>query len=151
MTPNLERVRHDLDRAVLERDQFIAEQTRREQFDLDNRWRVERIDQLDQQLAQHWTGAVIDAARDGHPTAYGTHACKRPEPTWPPAPNSGPVEQQERDLQLLDHAIQDLAQQRARYLATGYDRQRERPSTNNPSTPPTRPHPPTPSGPNLGI
>ena len=72
MTPNLERARHDLDQAVLERDHLTVEHTRREQFDLANQWRVERIDQLDQQVAQHWTDAVIDAARDGHPTAYGT-------------------------------------------------------------------------------
>ena len=155
MTPNLERVRHDLDRAVLERDQFSVEQTRREQFDLANQWRVERIEQLDQQVAQHWTDAVIDAASDGHPTAYGTTrlqaarahlAARAPSGSETPQPEAG------RDLQLLDHAIRDLIQQRARYLAT-----RPRPPAGATLHQQSQ-HaahvghiPPTPSGPNLGI
>ena len=49
MTPNLERARHGLDQAILQRDQLTAEQSRREEFDLTNQWRVERIAQLDQQ------------------------------------------------------------------------------------------------------
>lgn len=30
-----------------------------------------RIDDLGDQLARHWTAAVVDAARDGYPYAYG--------------------------------------------------------------------------------
>ncbi len=154
MTPNLERARHDLDQAIHQRDQFTAEQTRREQFDLANQWRVERIEQLDQQVAQHWTEAVIDAARDGHPTAYGTQrlqaarahlAARAPSGGDTPQPEAG------RDLRLLDHAIHDLVQQRARHLAT-----RARPPV-GPSVhqPEHATHlgymPPTPSGPKLSI
>ena len=155
MTPNLERARHDLDRAVIERDQFTVEQTRREQFDLANRWRVARIEQLDQQLAQHWTCAVIDAARDGHPTAYGTQrlqaarahlAARAPSGSETPLPEAG------RDLQLLDHALHDLVQQRARHLTA-----RTRPPV-DPSVHHQPEHAahlgytsPTPSGPNVGM
>ncbi len=155
MTPNLERARHDLNQAVHERDRFTAEQTRRKQFDLANHWRVARIEQLDQRLAQHWTDAVIDAARDGHPTAYGTQrlqaarahlAARAPSASETPPPEAG------RDLQLLDHALHHLVQQRARHLAT-----RTRPPV-DPSVHHQAEHAthlgytsPTPSGPTVGM
>ncbi len=154
MTPNLERARHDLDQAIRQRDHLASQQHEREQFDLANQWRVQRIERLDQQVAHHWTDTVIDAVRDGHPTAYGTEhlqaarahvaarARSRPDIPQPDA---------DSDLQLLDHAIHDLVQQRARHLAAR-------------ARPPVGPNvhqsehathlvytPPTPSGPNPSI
>ncbi len=154
MAPNLERARHELDQAIHRRDQFTVEQTRREQFDLANRWRVERIAQLDQQLAKHWTEAVIDAARDGHPTAYGTtrlQAARAHLAARAPSGSDTPAPADVGDLRLLDQAIHDLVQQRARHLAT-----RARPPV-GPSVhqPEHATHlgymPPTPSGPKLSI
>ncbi len=154
MTPILEQARHDLDQAILQRDQLTAEHTRREQFDLANQWRVERIAQLDEQLAQHWTEAVIDAARDGHPTAYGTQrlqAARAHLATRAPLGGDTPAPAARSDLRLLDQAIHDLVQQRARHLAA-----RARPPV-SPSVhqPEHATHlgytPPTPSGPNLSI
>jgi len=40
-------------------------------FEQANQWRVERIAQLDNQLDDYWAEAVLSAARDGHPAAYG--------------------------------------------------------------------------------
>ncbi len=154
MTPHLERARHDLDQAILRRDQFTAEQTRREQFALANQWRVERIAQLDEQVAKHWTDAVIDAARDGHPTAYGTQrlqAARAHLATRAPVGGDTPAPAASSDLRLLDHAIHDLIQQQARHLAT-----RARPPVGRSVHQPEHaPHlgymPPTPSGPKLSI
>jgi hypothetical protein len=155
MTPHLERARHDLDQAIHQRDQLTVGYTRREQFDLANHWRVERIEQLDQQLAQHWTDAVIDAARDGHPTAYGTgrlQAARAHLATRTPSGPNLPRPEAGRDLRLLDHAIHDLIQQRARHL-TARTRPPVDPSVNHQSE-----HAahlgytsPTPSGPNIGM
>src|SRR5579875_1674819 len=41
-------------------------------FERANQWRDDRIDSLDDQLRISWAEAVLDAARDGYPTAYGT-------------------------------------------------------------------------------
>ena len=49
------------------RDQAAA----REAFDEANQWRHHRIAQLDDQLGEQWTAAVVSAARDGYPHAYG--------------------------------------------------------------------------------
>ena len=155
MTPNLERARHDLDQAVRQRDHLSIEQTRRKQFDLANQWRVERIEQLDQQVAQHWTETVIDAARDGHPTAHGSQRLQAARAHLAArAPSRPDIPQPEAagDLQLLDHAIHDLVQQRARHLAA-----RSRPPV-DPSVPHQPEHAahlgytsPSPSGPNVGM
>jgi hypothetical protein len=154
ITPNLERARHELDQAILQRDQFTAEQTRRAQFDLANQWRIERITELDQQVAQHWTDTVIDAVRDGHPTAYGTQRLQAARAHLAARAPAGPDTAQPaatRDLQLLDHAIHDLVQQRARQLATR-PRRPLRPSVHQPEHAAHLYYPPpTPSGPNLGI
>ncbi len=40
-------------------------------FDQAERWREERIQQLDRQTAEHWADAVLAAARAGDPLAYG--------------------------------------------------------------------------------
>lgn len=37
-----------------------------------NAWRVERITDLERAIQNHWTDAVLSAARRGHPQAYGT-------------------------------------------------------------------------------
>jgi len=40
-------------------------------YDQANEWRTERIDQLRLQLEQQWAAAVVSAASDSHPLAYG--------------------------------------------------------------------------------
>lgn len=47
------------------------QQAGRNAFDRDNQWRHDCITQLEQTLSRHWTTAVLGAARDGHPNAYG--------------------------------------------------------------------------------
>ena len=155
MTPRLERARHDLDQAIVERDHLTRQRTLSDQFDAANRWRVERIEQLDQQLAQHWTGAIIDAARDGHPTAYGTRrlqAARAHLATRPPSGSDTPAPAAISDLQLLDQAIHDLVQQRARHL-TARPRSLAGPTVHR--QPEHAAHldyaAPTPSGPNLSM
>ena len=121
MTPHLEQARHHLDQALAERGQLVDEQSWRQQFDAANQWRAERISQLDCQIAQHWTDAVTDAARDGHPTAYGTRhlqAARTHLSTKTVTEDDPALPGVMADLQLLDHALHDLAQQRARHLAT---------------------------------
>jgi hypothetical protein len=121
MTANIERAHHDLDEAILQRDELTVEQIRREQFAVANQWRVEHIAQLDQQVAQHWADAVVAGARDGHPAAYGTQrlqAARAHLAARAPSRPDTPLSEAARDLELLDHAIRDLVRQRARDLAT---------------------------------
>ncbi len=155
MNPMLDRARHDFDQAIVERDQLTHQQTRREHFDHDNQWRVERITELDEHLARHWTDAVIGAARDGHPTAYGTQrlqAARAHLAARAPSASDTPLPAAIRDLQLLDHAIHDLVQQRAQLIAAR-TRTPAGPSLHHqPEHAAHLEHPsPTPSGPNLGM
>ena len=62
-----------LESAVADRDALIAQQAAVEAFDRDNHWRVERLEELTERIGRIWTDAVIQAARDGHPAAYGTN------------------------------------------------------------------------------
>jgi hypothetical protein len=153
MTPHLERARRDLERTVVERDQLARRQAGRDAFDAENRWRIRRIEQLQEHLDQHWAAAVVEAARDGHSTAYGTGRLRaaRAQLASHTADRAGPVELHGSDLELLDRALQHLAQQRARHLAarprpparaTGYQHQ---------DAAYLAYAPPTQSGPNLSI
>jgi conjugative relaxase-like TrwC/TraI family protein len=69
---------HEVDvfeRRLTEQTSRLAElreaQARREQHAQTNAWRTERITDLESQLRDHWTNAVVVAARDGDPLAYG--------------------------------------------------------------------------------
>jgi hypothetical protein len=90
-------------------------------FDQANTWRYQQISDLQHQLDRHWTQAVVDAARDGHPTAYGgarLHAARRtllerietvtprPEPGHPAA---SPLDDPLQALADLDRAIKRAA------------------------------------------
>jgi len=66
----------DLARCRAELEAFQRQQADRVAFDTDNRWRHDRIAQLEQTLNRHWTNAVLVAARDGHPNTYGPSRLK---------------------------------------------------------------------------
>ncbi len=117
--PSLQQAHHHLTAAITKRDALVAQQADREVFDRDNHWRVERLDQLQNQLDRHWTDAVIQAARDGHPTAYGTQLlyvarrdlAKEINDGQAVADSGPPVDVDAiRDLQMLDRAIPEAAQ-----------------------------------------
>jgi conjugative relaxase-like TrwC/TraI family protein len=59
-------------RAALVAELDVA-QKERDRHDRANAWRTQRIAQLEQQLRDHWTDAVLAAARAGNPLAYGTN------------------------------------------------------------------------------
>ncbi len=65
------RAEHDLAAAQRQHDQLTGRQAAVVAFDAANAWRHQRIDTLEQRLADHWADAVVAAARDGHPIAYG--------------------------------------------------------------------------------
>ncbi|MGH8921932.1 MAG: hypothetical protein ACRD0H_26915, partial [Actinomycetes bacterium] len=67
-----ERARTAVDDARHDLDHLKSQQAARARFDRTNQWRAERVSQLDHQADQQWTAAVVSAARDGHPHAYGT-------------------------------------------------------------------------------
>ena len=117
--PSLQQAHHHLTAAITKRDALVAQQADREVFDRDNHWRVERLDQLQNQLDRHWTDAVIQAARDGHPTAYGTQLlyvarrdlAKEINDGQAVADSGPPVDFDAiRDLQMLHRAIPEAAQ-----------------------------------------
>jgi AAA domain len=49
-----------------------AAQQQRDRRGRTNAWRADRITDLQRQIKDHWADAVLDAARSGHPHAYGT-------------------------------------------------------------------------------
>ncbi len=53
------------------RHDLLQQQEAGEAFDRANQWRTERVKELDTHLNLYWANAVLDAARDGHPAAYG--------------------------------------------------------------------------------
>jgi conjugative relaxase-like TrwC/TraI family protein len=65
-----------LEGRVAEHTALVAElavsQNERDRHERANAWRTQRIAQLEQQLRDHWTDAVLGAARTGNPLAYGT-------------------------------------------------------------------------------
>lgn len=79
-TAAVERTARRLDDARVEHQQLLDRQAERAAFDRDNHWRHDRIDTLEADLRLYWAETVLDAARDGHPTAYGkqrlTDACQ---------------------------------------------------------------------------
>ncbi|MGH9095380.1 MAG: hypothetical protein ACRDXE_09495, partial [Acidimicrobiales bacterium] len=68
----VDRARQAVDDACYDLDHLKSQQAARVRFDGTNQWRLERVSQLDHQVDQQWTAAVVGAARDGHPHAYGT-------------------------------------------------------------------------------
>jgi conjugative relaxase-like TrwC/TraI family protein len=63
--------RQRLDQACRLRDDLLVDQEAGDLFDQTNRWRIQRIHELDHQLERHWTLAVLDAAQDGYPASHG--------------------------------------------------------------------------------
>jgi conjugative relaxase-like TrwC/TraI family protein len=71
LAPIVAKLQERLDDARRHHDDVARQQEAGVAFDHANHWRTERIRHLDEQLEQHWTAAVVSAARDGHPHAYG--------------------------------------------------------------------------------
>jgi len=84
-------------------------------FGLDNRWRHDRMAQLEHTLNSHWTTAVLGAARDGHPYAYGPNRLKAAradlidhvEQLGQPATGRSPVTDPLQALADLDRAVRE--------------------------------------------
>jgi hypothetical protein len=72
MTPRVAGHQEQLDDARRCHDDLTRQQQAGVAFDDADRWRAERIREVDQQLDQNWTSAVVAAARDGHPRVYGS-------------------------------------------------------------------------------
>lgn len=85
---------------------------------------------MEQQVDQQWTAAVVSAARDGHPHAYGTghlRAARQAlsaqintaDPAGAPIAGQAPaaVEDPLRALADIDHAVTDAASAPAPQLA----------------------------------
>ncbi len=92
----VERDAQRLDSARGEQQHLLRQQAAGVAFDQDHQWRHDRIGALEHQLELYWAKAVLDAARDGYPAAYGKHRLRtadtpsstrsRPSPTdLPPA------------------------------------------------------------------
>jgi hypothetical protein len=121
--------RHRLDHACRERDDLLGEQEAGILFDRANRWRVERIHDLNQQLERHWTLAVLDAARDGYPAAHGIHRLQAardtildrigtlPERNSSTVQHETPLDDPLRALADLDRAVTKAATKPALRLA----------------------------------
>jgi hypothetical protein len=69
--PAVDAARDRLETAVSDRDRLAVEDDAGRRFDQDNQWRVERIQQIHHEIDRQWTAAVVEAAKDGHPLAYG--------------------------------------------------------------------------------
>jgi conjugative relaxase-like TrwC/TraI family protein len=71
LTSVAETGRQHLDQAHKEHQELLQRQTDGDAFDQANTWRHQRIRDLQHALERHWAQAVLDAAKDGHPGAYG--------------------------------------------------------------------------------
>jgi conjugative relaxase-like TrwC/TraI family protein len=60
-----------LNQAHSRRHDLLHQQAEGEAFDKANQWRTQQIEALNTELELYWARAVLDAARDGHPAAYG--------------------------------------------------------------------------------
>ena len=68
----VERETQRLEQAESRRDDLLCQHAAGQAFDRTIQWQGQRIKDLDTHLRRYWTQAVLDAARDGHPAAYGT-------------------------------------------------------------------------------
>jgi hypothetical protein len=115
--------RQRLDHACRQRDDLLVQQEAGVLFDKANSWRVDRIRDLNHQLEQRWTLAVLDAARDGYPAAHGIQRLEAARNTIlnhietlaesasgaaPPATPS-PLDDPLRALSDLDRAVTEAA------------------------------------------
>jgi conjugative relaxase-like TrwC/TraI family protein len=124
MTPIVAHHHERLDDARRLHDDLARQQQAGVAFDHGNHWRTERIEHLRRQLDQHWSAAVVAAARDGHPHAYGQlhlrDACaqlkdqiRNPgDPDAAPAESGAPstIGDPVRALQDLEQAVKVSAQ-----------------------------------------
>ncbi len=121
----IEREAQRLDAARREHEDLLGRQAAGIAFDQDNQWRVQRITALEHQVDLRWAEAVLDAARDGYPAAYGKQRLQsarqaivdqietladRPSRSQPHQPD-GRLDDPMRDLADLDRAIVQAAQQ----------------------------------------
>jgi hypothetical protein len=98
-----------------------------EAFDTANHWRTQRIDELNMQLELYWARAVLDAARDGHPAAYGKQRLQSVRNTLidqieslaagPEVRTADSIADPLMALGDLDRAIRDTVEQPALQLA----------------------------------
>ena len=70
-TGAVERETERLDAARHQQDQLQRARAAAIAFDGTNQWRHQRISALEIELQRLWTQAVLSAAQDGHPNAYG--------------------------------------------------------------------------------
>jgi hypothetical protein len=118
-----------LDAARRQRHDLLRHQAAGTAFDQTNQWRYDRIEALEAELKLYWTQAVLDAARDGHPAAYGKQRLKDARNTLidqienlaaVPAPDPQQPAQNIADplvaLRDLDRAIREAAEQPALQL-----------------------------------
>lgn len=116
-----------LDSARRQHEELLRQQAAGIQFDRANQWRYDRINHLEHQLDLYWANAVLDAARDGHPVAYGKqrlHAARqtiveqvegmtdRPAPGEPHQPRPQ-IDDPLRALADLDRSVQQAAERPA--------------------------------------
>jgi conjugative relaxase-like TrwC/TraI family protein len=116
-----------LNAARRQRDDLLRQQAAGTAFDQTNQWRHDSIEALDAQLKLYWTQAVLDAARDGHPAAYGKarlqaarhtlieqieNLASGPAPSQPQEP-VGAIADPLLALRDLDRAIKQAAEQPA--------------------------------------
>jgi hypothetical protein len=66
-----------------------------------NQWRHHDIARIDQQLADHWTGVVLEAVHQDDPLAYGLERLRTASHVL--AAREGP--DAERDLRVVEHAL----------------------------------------------
>jgi hypothetical protein len=149
-----------LDAATRHLEQIQAQADARVAFDQNNQWRRQRIRQLEAQLDRHWTVAVIDAVRDGHPYAYGLAPLRQARQTLidqintgTGPPNRGPANPTDRigdplqALADLDNSTKQAAAAPDSQLARRLDasvRARYQTLQHHPAAPaPPSPRPPT--------
>ena len=108
--PAVDGARDRLETAVSDRNRLAVEDDAGRRFDQDNQWRVERIRQIPHEIDRQWTAAVVEAAKDGHPLAYGgqlLHVARRTLAESRDGQHTGRTVAPgvRADLELLDQAI----------------------------------------------
>jgi conjugative relaxase-like TrwC/TraI family protein len=129
-TGAVERQAKRLEEAGRQRDDLIRQHAAGEVFDRSNQWRAVRVNDLDTDLNLYWTQAVLDAARDGHPAAYGKqrllaarhtlieqieHLSQRPTPSQQEEP-ANRIADPLMALRDLDRAIKEAVEEPVLHL-----------------------------------
>ena len=141
LTPALQERTTGSAAAVADRDALIAQQAARDRSTATTSWRVERIEEIAERRGHHWSDAVIQGARDGYPTAYGTRALLSARRTVAErivsdsrsvsgSPHS--VQTDRADLDILDRAIAEVPQTQGRVRVAAHPSQRPGRNANAP-------------------